>query len=170
MTHKHKGLRTIALLAAGTLFWGPVAAQDMSEAEALARDYMVHYSAADWDGMEPYLAEDVVFSDPTALGEDAGPDGYLFESRAAAMAALRDFDARYNPIELGFEWDTVFESNNRVVFIGHVNARYPTEDPDQHFRWRAEQVTVLTVRDGQIVRQHDFVNYAAPERGLVPAG
>ncbi|MEA1940833.1 MAG: nuclear transport factor 2 family protein [Pseudomonadota bacterium] len=138
-------------------------------AEALARDYMVHYSAADWDGMEAYLADDVVFSDPTALGDDVGPDGYQYDSRAAIMAALRAFDARYNPIELGFEWDTVFESNDRVVFMGHVNARYPTEDPDRHFRWRAEQVTVITVRDGQIVRQDDFANYAAPETGLVPA-
>ena len=169
MTHRINGLRTIALLAAGTLFWAPAAAQDMSEAEALARDYMVHYSAADWDGMEAYLAEDVMFSDPTALGEDAGPDGHQYDSRDGIMAALRAFDERYNPIELGFEWDTVFESNNRVVFMGHVNARYPTEDPEHHFRWRAEQVTVITVRDGMIVRQDDFANYAAPETGLVPA-
>lgn len=141
----------------------------MSAAESLAREYMVHYSAFDLDAMETYLAEDVIFSDPTALGEGLGEDGLYHEGRAHTMEALREFDAQYGVLELGFEWDTVFESNGRVVFTGHVNARYPTQDPDQHFRWRAEQVTVITVRDGQIIRQDDFANYAGPDQGMVPA-
>lgn len=157
-----------AIILAGALT--PLAgAQDMSDAERLARDYMVFYSAADWDGMEAFLADDVIFADPTALGEGVGPDGLYHEGREATMTALHEFGETYHPIELGFEWDTVFESNGRVVFAGYVNARYPTEDPARHFRWRAEQVTVITVREGAIVRQDDFANYAAPETGLVPA-
>lgn len=143
-------------------------APDMSEAESLAREYMVHYSAFDLDAMETYLAEDVIFSDPTALGEGLGEDGLYHDSREDIMTALREFDAQYAPLELGFEWDTVFESNGRVVFMGHVNSLYATDDPDQNFRWRAPQVTVITVRDGEIVRQDDFANYANPLQGLVP--
>jgi ketosteroid isomerase-like protein len=144
-----------------------IAQDDRSTAESLAREYMAHYSAVDWDSMETFLAEDVVFSDPTALGADLGPDGIQHTGRTEAMSMLREFSQQYQPIELGFVWDTVFESNGRVVFMGHVNALYPTEQDGQVFRWRAEQVTVITVRDGEIIRHDDFANYAGPEQGLI---
>ncbi|MBO6730340.1 MAG: nuclear transport factor 2 family protein [Maricaulis sp.] len=140
-----------------------------SDAETVARDYMAAYSEMDLDRMEHFLSEDAVFTDRTALGEDVGPDGLMYESRDAAMGMLREFDAQYQPIELGFVWDTIYESNGRVVFMGHVNALYPTQDASQNYRWRAEQVTVITVRDGQVIRHQDFANYANPQRGLVPA-
>lgn len=161
---------TPAAIMAGLLILPAAMAQEMSDAERLARDYMGRYSAADWDGMGPYLADDAVFSDPTAMGDGLGAEGLLHEGRDDILAALREFGDTYHPLELGFEWDTVFESNGRVVFTGHVNALYATEDPAQNFRWRAEQVTVLTVRNGRVVRQDDYANYAAPEQGLVPAG
>jgi ketosteroid isomerase-like protein len=161
---------TVAAALIASLAWMPAAwAQEMSEAEQLARAYMEHYSAVDWDAMETYLAEDVVFSDPTALGPDYGEDGAHYEGREAVMASLRTFSETYNPIELGCEWDTVFESNGRVVFMGHVNALYPARTEGQNFRWRAEQVTVVTVRDGKVIRHDDYANYATPEQGLIPA-
>jgi hypothetical protein len=161
---------TVAAALMAGLFCMPAArAQEMNETERFARAYMEHYSAVDWDTMEGYLAEDVVFADPTAMGPDYGEDGALYEGREAVMEALRSFSASYNPIELGFEWDTVFESNGRVVFMGHVNALYPARTEGQNFRWRAEQVTVVTVRDGVVIRHDDYANYANPEQGLIPA-
>ncbi|WP_417486839.1 nuclear transport factor 2 family protein [Maricaulis sp.] len=152
----------------------PVAAshaqgESNTEAEAVARAYMALYSSVDWDGMEALLAEDVRFRDTTAESPDVGPDGYAEDSRDGMMAELRAFGESYNPIELGFEWDQVFTSNSRVVFIGHVNALYPTDTPGQNFRWRSEQVTVITVRDGLVVSHQDFANYAHPEQGLIAA-
>ena len=141
----------------------------MSEAERVARAYMSAYSQMDLEAMESYLAEDAEFEDRTATGPLAGEDGHHYETRAETMAMLQGFQAQYNPIELGFDWHTVFESNDRVIFSGHVNALYPTQDSNQNFRWRAEQVTVITVRDGSVVRHQDFANYAHPEQGLVPA-
>ena len=84
-------------------------------------------------------------------------------------ALLQDFVDQYHPIELGFVWDDVFESNSRVIFIGHVNALYPTQDPAQRFRWRSQQVTVVTVEDGRVVEHRDYANYPGAEQGLVPA-
>ena len=161
MKHALSALAAIALLATA------VHAQDDSDIEQIARDYMASYSALDWDAMEDLLAEGAVFDDPTALGADIGPDGMHYEGRDAAMAALRAFADTYHPIELGFVWDTVFESNGRVVFIGEVNALYPAEAEGQTFRWRSPQVTVITVRDGQVVHQQDFANYASPDQSLV---
>ena len=155
-----------ALLSAITLSANAFS-QDVSEAEQIARTYMAHYSAVDWDAMEAMMAEDILFRDVTAQGPGYGPDGIQVDSRDEAMGLLREFAAQYNPIELGFVWEDVFESNGRVVFIGHVNAIYPTDQEDQVFRWRARQVSVITVQDGVIVRQEDFADYGGPETGLV---
>ncbi|MBO6795679.1 nuclear transport factor 2 family protein [Maricaulis sp.] len=140
-----------------------------SEAERIARDYMAAYSQVDLERMQSFLADDAVFEDRTALGEGVGPDGLSYDNSASVMEMLNQFRATYNPIELGFAWDTVFESNGRVIFSGHVNALYPTQDVTQNFRWRAEQVTVITVRDGHVVRHQDFASYANPQREMVPA-
>lgn len=158
-----------SLSLALTLWQTPAQADTVSPAEDLARTYMDYYASVDWDAMEPFLAEDVVFSDPTVIDDSLGATGLHETSREAMMALLRSFGTEYNPIELGFDWHTVFESNGRVVFMGHVNARYPTENPDQHFLWRAEQVTVITVQNGEIIRQDDFANYAGAQQSLVPA-
>lgn len=161
------------LVAAGLLSAGlavPVFAQDDAaarSAEDIAREYMAHYSVVDIDAMQTYWADDVVFSDPTALGPNTGPDGLQFESGEAAAAMLREFVEQNNPIELGFVWDTVFESNGRVVFMGEVNALYPTQTEGQIFRWRAPQVTVITIRDGQVVSQVDYADYDDADRSIL---
>ena len=138
-----------------------------ASAEAFARTYMTHYSNLDWDAMTDLLAEEVLFRDATAEGGEFGPDGIVEDGRDAMIASMRAFSDRYHPIELGFEWDQVFTSNSRVVFVGHVNALYPTEEPGRVFRWRSEQVSVITVRDGQVIEHQDFANYASPEQGLI---
>ncbi len=142
--------------------------EDMSEAERVARAYMAAYSAADFDAMEPFMAEDISFSDTTATGTD-DPDGLNLEGRAAAMELLHQFEAENHPIGLNFEWDTVFESNNRVVFMGRVNATYPTNEENRVFVWSSAQTSVLTVVDGLVVRHQDFANYPGAEQGLVDA-
>tara|TARA_R110002096_G_scaffold279231_1_gene473469 strand:- start:1498 stop:1992 length:495 start_codon:yes stop_codon:yes gene_type:complete len=162
-------IRTLTLAAA--LCFAPAAlAQDgeMGEVERIARDYMAAYSAVDFETMSTFMADDIVFSDPTATGTD-NPDGILETGRDALLAMLESFAAEYNPIGLNFTWDTVFESNGRVVFMGHVNATYPTDQPGQVFRWRAAQTAVVTVRGGRVVRHQDFADYAHAEQGLVPA-
>jgi hypothetical protein len=49
-----------------------------------------------------------------------------------------------------------------VVFSGHVNTLSRAAEPGYGLRWRAEQVIILTVRDGRVVRHEDYANYAAP--------
>lgn len=142
-------------------------APQMSEAERVARAYMVEYSEMDLDGMVAFWADDIHFLDATALGEGIGPDGHELNGAEEAREFLQAFVDNYRPIELGFVWDTVFESNDRVIFMGHVNALYPTETEGQVFRWRSPQVTVLTVRDGEITEQLDFADYDDPDRSLV---
>jgi len=158
----------IAWAAAAVLLIGaPVLAQDHDEIERLARDYMEHYAAADWDAMAPMMAEDILFWDPTAVTDHTAEAGVRHEGREATLQALRAFSERYHPITLGFQWETVFESNGRVVFIGRSDARYPMDAPGRQFRWSAPQVTVLTMRGGLVVRHEDFADYPGAEAGPV---
>jgi len=160
-------LPPLAALAAFALLATGVNAQNSSDSERIARDYMASYAAIDWDAMESMLAEDAIFEDSTAIGPDIGIDGLRHEGREETMTALRAFSETNQPIELGFVWETVFQSNERVVFIGEVNALFPTQTEGQTFRWRAEQVSVITIRDGQVVRHQDFANYRSPDQSLI---
>jgi ketosteroid isomerase-like protein len=135
--------------------------------QAIIDAYMAAYSAADFEAMEAFMAEDVVFTDPTAVG--MGESGLLHHSREDFMTALREFDAQFNPIALNFEWDTAYESNDRYVFTGSVNATYPVEQEGMVFRWSAPQTTVIHLRDGLVVEQYDFVNYEGAVQEIVPA-
>jgi ketosteroid isomerase-like protein len=170
MTIRFSVLMISALTAAITLVPGVQAQGPANEAaEAVARAYMGHYSAIDLEAMAALLAEDAEFTDPTAEDDEHGETGFVGTGRESLITLLTEFVETYHPIEFGFEWDEVFTSNSRVVFIGHVNALYPTETEGQNFRWRSQQVTVITVRDGLVVRHQDFANYASPDRSLVAA-
>ncbi len=133
-----------------------------------AQAYMAAYSALDLDTMRNWLNEETVFSDETYVqGEETGP--HTLTGEDAVIALLQDFKDEYNPLALNFEWDQVFESNNRVVFTGWVNARYPTDTDGELFQWRSPQVTILTMQDGQVVHHRDFVNWETPDERMVPA-
>ncbi|WP_323760715.1 nuclear transport factor 2 family protein [Maricaulis sp.] len=167
---KKSGIAGLACAAALLLAPSALTQGDAnSAAEAVARTYMAHYSDLELDAMAAMLSEDVAFRDPTAETEEFGFSGLSNDGRDALMGLLREFIDTYQPIELGFEWDQVYTSNSRVVFIGHVNALYPTQTEGQRFRWRSQQVSVITVQNGVVIRHEDFANYATPEQGLVPA-
>jgi ketosteroid isomerase-like protein len=158
----------VACIGLGTTVLAQDTTSDMSDAEQIARQYMAFYSNVDIEGMETLLADTAVFADPTAMGPGIeGLDGLQFDGIEAAMEMLRGFRDSSGVIELGFVWDTVFESNNRVVFMGHVNALYPSQSDGMVFRWRAAQTTVITVRDGQVVNHLDFANYRTTDQGLI---
>lgn len=127
-----------------------------TEGESIARAYMQAYSDADWDAMAPFMAEDFVLvdrtnPDPTFQPEYKGPD--------AALRMMRAFGRDQGVIELGFDFPVVFESNNIVVFSGFVNVHAAPPGADFAYKWRTEQVSVIAVRDGMVVRHEDFANY-----------
>tara|TARA_R110000868_G_scaffold45045_3_gene149905 strand:- start:50473 stop:50967 length:495 start_codon:yes stop_codon:yes gene_type:complete len=158
---------TLAAIVAVLSLATAASAQEISDAERVARAYMQAYSDIDWDGMLALTDEDILFTDETGMGEGVPADGYRDEGIAARRASLEEFSETYHPITLGLQWDTVFESNGRVVFMGEVNALYPTQTEGRLFRWRSPQVSVITVRDGKVVRHEDFANYATPDQSIL---
>jgi ketosteroid isomerase-like protein len=130
----------------------------VTPAEAVARQYIAAYSAADWDAMAPFMAEDFVLVDRTS--PEFG--GQEFRGSEAVLAMLRDFGKSSKIIGLFLDFPVVFESSGIVVFTGHVNTLSRTPEEGFGQQWRAEQVTILTIRDGKVARHEDFANYSAP--------
>lgn len=147
----------------------PVAAfaQDTapSEVERIARAYMQAYSDANWDAMAPYMGDDFVLIDRTNPDPEFQPEHH---GRESALQMMHAFGRDQGVIELGFEFPTVFESNNIVVFSGFVNVHAAPPGVDYAYRWRAEQVTALTIRDGKVVRHEDYANYRTATTTRLP--
>lgn len=161
---KHTLTAIVATLCLATA----ASAQDMSDAERIAREYMQAYSDIDWDGMLALTDEHIIFTDETGMGEDVPAEGYRDEGIEERRASLQAFTDSSHPITMGFQWDRVFESNGHVVFMGEVNALFPTRVNGRLYNWRSPQVSVITVRDGKVVEHRDFANYVTPEHGVVP--
>ena len=136
----------------------PPDSRPISAAERIARQYIAAYSAADWDAMEPLISEDFIFVDRTS--RDLAD--HEFRGRGEVMAMLREFGDQGRIVGLFLDFPLVFESNGVVVFAGTVNTLSRSSDPEFGLRWRAEQVTILTVRESRVVRHEDYANYAAP--------
>lgn len=134
---------------------GQAAPSTQSPAEQVARQYVAAYSAADWDAMEPFMSDDFVLVDRT----HPQLAGQKFEGRSAVLAMLRDFGERGGVRGLFLDFPVVFESSGIVVFTGHVNTLSRAPEVGFGLRWRADQVTILTVREGKVVRHEDFANY-----------
>lgn len=157
------------LLAALATLVAPVAAFAQkaapSDVERIARAYMQAYSEANWDAMAPYMGDDYVLIDRTNPDPGFQPERH---GREAALQMMHAFGCDEGVIELGFEFPTVFESNNIVVFSGYVDMHAAPPGVNYTYRWRTEQVTALTIRDGKVVRHEDYANYRTPTATRLP--
>lgn len=138
---------------------------EMTEAERVARAYMEAYSNVDFDAMGQLMAEDIVFEDPTSI--PAGHSGIHREGREAVLQGFREFEQRDHPITLGLQWGIVYESNDRVIFMGQVQARFPSRQRNRDVIWASPQTSVVTVEDGRVVHHVDYADYDNARQGLV---
>jgi len=159
MRQRHVLRAVLACLIAG---YASVAAGagEPSSAERLARDYLSAYAAVDTVAMARLLASDAVFADQTARPADGGP--IVLNGRDTFLQKLKT----YGLSRLEYELADVFESNGRVVFVGHVNAFYPRESAGT-LRFRSRIVTVITVDAGKVARHEDFADYANAEKKVL---
>lgn len=145
---------------------GPVASQDRPEdIERIAREFVAAYESVNIDALRALSAEDLVSVDESAPASAGGP--YRFEGREAWLSGLEGFVREGGLIEIRQFHDTVWQSGEKVVFIGRFDARY--RDPRggvQHVKGRI--VTVIAVRNGKVVRHEDIADYPGFEILRVP--
>lgn len=132
-------------------------AADAQSSEAVARAYMDAYQTIDWDRMAGFYADDAEFYDPGPPEEEGGVIHWV--GRDAIMAKLNEY--RINTGVLGIDYGDakVFPVGDATVFSAAMDATYPGPD-DQIVHWRTDVVTVVTVKDGKVVRHDDFPYYA----------
>lgn len=114
--------------------------------ETVTDGYLATYFAEDVEAMAQWLADDVVFEDPSM--ELVGKDAFLAGiAEAFTTFTIHGFD----------ETRRIYSSRSHVLVVGQVRftVHSPTGDSpalDLPF------AVSLKVRDGQIVRQVDFVD------------
>ena len=141
----------ILFLAAAMLAAMPAHAQEEQSYEAattttnqVASAYFDAYVARDWDRLEPMLADNANFKDPTAtlvFGGVGAPD------KAAMMTLFRE---GYSSItEMSWQEDRRIMAGNIAVFEGTLS-------------WTAVMpfATIVTVEDGKIVEHRDYGDYS----------
>lgn len=126
----------------------------------LADAWLSTIEAQDWAAMGALLAEDAVYEDPTAADERGAPLRY--EGREAIVEFWRTSSVDSGARNIRYRVDERFESGGVTVFtlwltLG-VGGGY--WDVDTDVLWLSgRQVTVVTERDGRIVRVADHVDY-----------
>lgn len=151
----------ILFLAAAMLAAMPAHAQEEQSYEAataatneVASAYFDAYVARDWDWLEPMLADNANFKDPTAtlvFGGVGAPD------KAAMMTLFRE---GYSSItEMSWQEDRRIMAGNIAVFEGTLSwtARHRG---DVLVTAVMPFATIVTVEDGKIVEHRDYGDYS----------
>ncbi|WP_299194133.1 nuclear transport factor 2 family protein [uncultured Erythrobacter sp.] len=158
-------IRSVIAAAALLAFAVPLAAQDSDAAEPsygeigaatapVADAYFAAYTSRDWDTLEPLLAENSSFHDPTAT-HVFGP--VRSDGRAAMMERFRVGYAGISHME--FVTSRRMISADTAIYEGVLHwgldigggTLVDTVTP---------MVIVLTIEDGKVVSHRDYVDYA----------
>lgn len=153
----------LAMVGAALALSGPLSAQEaprtdytaVSAATAPVADaYFAAYTARDWDRLEPLLAPDASFQDPTATHVFGG---VLSEGRDAMMQRFRVGYAGIT--DMTFAIDRRLISGDIAIYEGALNWGLDLGDGTL-VDSVTPMVIVLTVEDGKVVKHRDYVDYA----------
>ncbi len=131
----------------------PTYADQRAETIKLADAYMSAYIALDWDALEPLLADDASFADPTAeLVFGNAPA----EGKDAMIAKFRKGYASISRMSL---------LQDRAVYGGNIALYEGTLSWTLHFRdgnvldSKMPYVAIIRVEDGKVVSHRDYGDY-----------
>ncbi|MGD9799614.1 MAG: nuclear transport factor 2 family protein [Parvularculaceae bacterium] len=124
----------------------------------VAEAYLAAYSTFDVDKMAPFYADDVVFSDPTSIGQIPGHAGFVFEGKDAVIKGLGDYAAGYQKFSVKYDLERRYESAGVVVFVANLTFEAETKD-GKKFTGANPIVTAVTVKDGKVSRHTDYYDY-----------
>jgi len=146
-----------------TVLAAPAFAQEKPTSEAIiavAEDYLAAYSTFGMSKMEPFLGDDMVFNDPTSMGQAPGGGALHFEGKAAVLENLGNFAAQYKSFSVRYDVERRYESAGVVVFVAQLS--YEGEPLEgEKFAGGAPIVTAVVVKDGKIAAHYDFFDYAS---------
>jgi ketosteroid isomerase-like protein len=154
--------RRVLILAGGALGSGLVLAADTTQefdaasaaTRRVAEPYFAAYIDRDWARLEPLLADNGRFADPTAEPLFGKVE---FVGKAAVMHNFRE---NYASIEhMRFEPDRVFASGTFAVFEGRLDWTLALPNGGRAVTRAMPFLTILRVADGQVVEHLDYADY-----------
>ena len=155
MTNKFV-IRCAALAA---LLISPAIADDaVNTSVEVAEAYLAAYSTFETANIEPFLADEMVFMDPTSEDESADGGPFMFDGKEAVLKGLGDYAAQYSSFTLSYDVKKRYESEGVVVFIADLTWSLVTAD-DKSMTAGAPIVTAVTVKDGKVVNHLDLYDY-----------
>ncbi len=146
--------------AAAMLLISPAYAQeaDSSTTISIAKDYLTAYSTFDTAAMAPFLADDMVFYDPTSANQSADGGAFMFEGKEAVLKGLGDYAGQYQSFSVDYDIERQYESEGVVVFVAMLT--WTVTSPDgESATGSAPIVTAVTVKDGKIIKHTDYYDY-----------
>lgn len=129
-----------------------------NEAVEIAKEYLSAYSTFDVKIIEPFLADDAVFEDPTSVGQTPLENGFFFEGKQAILDGLGGYAAQFAEFSLRYDYERIYESAGNVVVVAQMNYLSTTKDGTT-YKGAAPIVTVVKVEDGKVVRHSDYYDY-----------
>ncbi|GAB5382825.1 MAG: hypothetical protein Alis2KO_41660 [Aliiglaciecola sp.] len=141
------------------------AANTEPSAKQIAQRYMQHYSNANFQDMATLMDPNIRFEDLTFPVNQGGPA--IYKGKTSLIGALEDFKQTSKLIRLGFEFESIYASENIVTFIGRVNSLYATSAENQTYQWQARQVSVIQVKNNLVISHSDYVDYANPSEKII---
>lgn len=132
----------------------------------IADAYAAAYVALDWDRLEPLLADDASFLDPTAtlVFGSVGTQG--------KVAVMKNFRSAYASLrKMSLTKRQVIHSGHFALYIGDLTWTVDMGD-GRDVSSVTPIVIVIEVKDGKVVSHRDYVDYApflAAERATRPA-
>lgn len=148
------------LAAAAMLLASPAYAEeaDSSATVSIAEDYLAAYSTFDTTAMAPFLAEDMVFYDPTSANQSADGGPFMFEGKDEVLKELGDYAAQYQSFSVDYDIERQYESEGVVVFVAMLT--WTVVSPvGESASGSAPIVTAVTVKDGKVTKHTDYYDY-----------
>jgi ketosteroid isomerase-like protein len=128
---------------------------DVTAATAPVGDaYFAAYIARDWDALEPLLADEATFHDPTAAHVFGGA---LADGKAAMMTLFREGYAGITRMALR-PMRTV-HAGNYAIYEGELDWALDMGD-GRNVASVMPFVTVLRIENGHVVEHRDYADYA----------
>lgn len=128
--------------------------QVSAETRLVADPYFAAYIARDWDRLEPYLAEEGGFSDPTATLVFGV---VKFDGKAATMKNFREGYAAIT--HMAFHPMRAFVSGEYAIYEGTLDWTLDLGDGKQAVTDGMPFMTVLRVVQGRVQEHRDFADY-----------
>ena len=155
-------LASLSLLTSVILSTG-AQAQDSAGARDVAEAYLAAYQTQDFDQMRELYAGDAHFIDPTSFDIPQITAPIDWQGADSIIAGISSWGIQH----ITYHQDRSYEASNAVIFDGNADVSYATETGARIFNYPI--ITIITVRDGQVVEHRDYTDYAGAREISAPA-